>query len=144
MTTADQAVYTFKQGFNCSQAILSTFAERLGMERSEALRLATGFGGGIGGTGNICGAVSGAIMGLGLKFGISEPDKPAKARMYEKTRHYLDQFRARFGSIECRDLLGFDLSTPEGQQQAKTPGAFDCCDRFVYTAAELLESMLDQ
>lgn len=118
------------------------FSERFGLERQHALRLASGFGGGIGCGGDICGAVSGAIMALGLKYGIAEPAKAAKAEMYRLTRVLEDAFRRRAGSIFCRDLLGFDLSTPEGQEKMKAPGSFDCCNDYVRIAAEIAEEML--
>lgn len=142
MSLPEQAVRTFKGGFNCAQAVLSVFSERFGLERQLALRLATGFGGGIGCGGDICGAVSGGILALGLKYGISEPDKAAKAEMYRLTRVLEDRFRARTGSVVCRDLLGFDPGTPEGKEKMKVPGVFDCCNDFVRIAAEITEEML--
>jgi C_GCAxxG_C_C family probable redox protein len=142
MSMSDQAVQTFKEGFNCSQSLLSAFGERFGLERKLALKLGSGFGGGIAAGGDICGALSGAIMALGLKYGSAEVDKTAKAEMYRKTRLLEEEFKLRTGSLYCRDLLGFDLSTPEGQQKAKVPGSFERCDEFVRIAAELLEEML--
>ena len=142
MSLPEQAVKTFSGGLNCTQAVLSVFCERFGLERQQALRLATGFGGGIGMGGDICGAVSGAIMALGLKYGICEPDKEAKARMYRLTGALKEEFSRRAGSILCRDLLGFDLSTAEGREKMKAPGSFDCCNDFVRIAAEITEEML--
>ena len=81
------------QGFNCSQAVFSTLAEPLGFDRSLALKIASPFGGGIGRTGETCGAVSGALMALGLQSGYSEPDPQAKERVYALAREYMHRFR---------------------------------------------------
>ncbi|MCE5185313.1 MAG: C-GCAxxG-C-C family protein [Planctomycetaceae bacterium] len=142
MTLPDQAVQTFNSGYNCSQSILSTYGARFGLDRACALKIAAGFGGGIGAQGDICGALSGAIMVLGLRFAVAQVDKIAKAEMYAKTRLLIEQFKRRAAAVNCRDLLGFDLSTPEGQQKANLPGSFDVCPGLVRIAADLLEEML--
>jgi C_GCAxxG_C_C family probable redox protein len=138
-----EAVKLFNSGYNCAQAVLAAFCEPLGLDRVTAYKLASGFGGGLGAKGEICGALSGAIMALGLKFGCSDPDKTAKAETYRKTRELAEEFKLRTGSLYCRDLLGFDLGTPEGQSLAKKPGSFDKCDDFVKIAAEILQEMFD-
>lgn len=137
------AVELFNSGCNCAQAILATYGGDYGLSREIAFKLASGFGGGIGGTGGVCGALTGACMALGVAFGSGVPgDKSAKAEMYRKIRILNEEFKMRAGSIMCRDLLGFDLSTPAGQLAAKQPRAFDKCDEFVRIAAEILEEML--
>lgn len=143
MSKSLEAVKIFNSGFNCAQAVLAAFCEPLGLDRATACRLASGFGGGIGAQGEICGALSGAIMVMGLKFGSAEADKTAKAETYRKTRQLAEEFKLRTGSLYCRDLLGFDLGTPEGQTQAKVPGSFDKCDDFVKIAADILQEMFD-
>ena len=143
MDRQKEAVELFNSGCNCSQAILATFCEKYLLDRQIAFKLASGFGGGIGSTGGICGALSGACMVLGLAFGPSVPgDKSAKAEMYRKTRILMEEFKSRAGSMMCRDLLGFDLGTPAGLLAAKQPRAFDKCDGFVQIAAEILDEML--
>jgi C_GCAxxG_C_C family probable redox protein len=143
MSKSLEAVKIFNSGFNCAQAVLAAFCEPLGLDRPTALKVASGFGGGLGAQGEICGALTGAIMALGLKFGSGEADAAAKAETYRKTRQLAEEFKLRTGSLYCRDLLGFDLGTPQGQIQAKVPGSFEKCDDFVRIAAEILEEMFD-
>lgn len=143
MNRIDTAVKLFNEGYNCSQAVLAAFCEPFGMDRSTALTLASGFGGGIGATGGVCGALTGAIMVLGLRYGSADSaDKTAKNEMYRKTRELSEEYKLRTGSLYCRDLLGFDLSTEEGQLAAKEPDAFHDCPQFVQVAAEILEEIL--
>jgi C_GCAxxG_C_C family probable redox protein len=81
MTKADEAVALFQQGFTCSQAVLSVFAKDFGLDRDTALRISQGFGAGIARTDGICGALSGAIMVIGLRYGgISADDNAAKEK----------------------------------------------------------------
>lgn len=140
----EKAVDCFKEGFNCSQAVFSTYSGEFGLEKETALRAAAGMGGGMGGLGEVCGAVTGAMMAIGLKHGHTEAkDKETKAKTYGCVRDYAGRFRARNGSILCRDLLGFDISTPEGMDQARQKGLFaERCPCFVRDAAEILEDFL--
>src|SRR5271157_2593387 len=116
----ETAVACFKQGFSCSQAILSTFGEQFGLDQKTALKLAAGFGGGMGRMAGTCGAVTGAFMVLGLKYGaVSPDDRQAKELTYERVRMFAARFKERNGSLECRELLGCDISTPEGLQVFK-------------------------
>jgi len=131
------------QGFNCSQAVFSTLAEPLGFDRSLALKIASPFGGGIGRTGETCGAVSGALMALGLQSGYSEPDPQAKERVYALAREYMHRFQERYGSVACKALIGVDLSTPEGLQKAREQDVFKTkCSQFIAGAVEIAEEML--
>jgi C_GCAxxG_C_C family probable redox protein len=144
MNRIENAVSRFKQGFSCSQAILSTFGEQFGLDRETALKLAAGFGGGMGRMAGTCGAVTGAIMVLGLKYGAVLPDdRQAKELTYEKVREFAVRFKERNGSVECRDLLGYDISTPEGLQTIKDKELISTlCPKFVQDVAEILEEML--
>ena len=145
MNRVAQAEKFFKEGYNCSQSVLGAFCGPLMLEQKKAFTLASGFGGGMGGMGGACGALTGAIMVLGLKYGSYDAsDKTAKYDMYRKTRDLAEEFKLRTGSLYCRDLLGFDLSTEEGQLAAKQPEAFHDCPGFVHVAAEILEEMLEQ
>ena len=131
-----------QKGFNCSQAVFATLAESMGMDRTLALKIASPFGGGIGHTGETCGAVTGALMALGLAEGISEPDRQAKEQVYARTREFLDRFRERYGAVACRVLIGVDISTPEGMQQARERDVFSSrCGGFIRGAIELADEM---
>ncbi len=86
MNYTDLALTRFKEGFNCSQAVFAALAADLGLEPDLALRIASPFGGGIGRTGQICGAATGGLMALGLRHGFSQTDdKAAKERIYART-----------------------------------------------------------
>lgn len=145
LSKAQQAADLHKQGFNCCQAMTVIYGPPFGLAADQAAKVAAGFGGGFGRMGSICGALSGIALVLGLKFGATDPkDKPAKMKTYQKVTDAAEQFKLRCGSIYCRDLLGFDLSTPEGSQRAQQPGAFEKCADFVREAGEILEDMLSQ
>jgi len=138
----ETALSRFAEGFNCAQAVLSVYAEHLGLDRETALKLAAGFGGGMGRMASMCGAVTGAFMVLGLQYGGTTTDREAKEAIYARVREFADRFKARNGSLVCRELLGCDISHPEGLRQAKESSAFtDICPAFIQNACEILEEM---
>ncbi len=130
----------FEQGFNCSQSVLLAFAEELGLEPGMAARLASAFGGGIARSGKICGAVSGGLMVLGLRYGNNvATDRGAKEATYALARRYMEEFAKRHGSVDCPALLGCDIGTPEGMQQARERDLFvKQCPVFVADAVRIL------
>jgi C_GCAxxG_C_C family probable redox protein len=138
-----RAVAWFKKGCNCAQAILSVYGERLGLSHETALKIACGFGGGVC-TAETCGAVTGAFMVIGLKYGQANAvDKESRARTYELVRQFVEKFESRNGSVICKELLGCDISTPEGIKTAQENDLFDTlCPNMVRDAAEILEEML--
>lgn len=134
-----------RQGFNCAQAVLSTLAEAQGLDRATALKIASPFGGGIGRSGETCGAVTGALMALGVQEGFSEPDPQAKDRIYARTREFLSRFRERYGALACKALIGVDLSTPEGLSQARQQDVFATqCNHYITGAIEIAEEMFNE
>ena len=143
MNRVEQAVEFFVDGFNCSQAVIGGYCELFGVDLETGFRVATGFGGGmhIGGT---CGAVTGAFMVLGLKYGnTTAEDKAAKGKTYEKVIEYTRRFKARNGSVLCKELLGCDISSDDGMKKAQEDGLFDSvCPKMVRQATEILEEML--
>ncbi|NLH15573.1 MAG: C_GCAxxG_C_C family protein [Phycisphaerae bacterium] len=142
---AQQAADLHKQGFNCCQSIVLIYGPQFGLTAEQCAKVAAGFGGGIGRMGKICGALSGVILVLGMKFGATDAkDKTTKMKTYQKVALAAERFKLRCGSLECCDLLGFDLSKPEGALRAQEPGAFDKCADFVNDAAEILEELLSQ
>ncbi len=144
MSKKELVLYRFAEGFSCSQAIFSTYGEELGLSRETALKIAAGFGGGMGRMAETCGAVAGAFMTIGLKYGaINVEDRAAKEKTYELVREFADRFKARHGSIICKELLSCDISTPEGMEVAKEQELFTTlCPKFVIDAAEILEDIL--
>ena len=143
---AEQAVAMFAEGYNCAQSVLTCCGAPLGLPRETALRVAGTFGGGMGLMGETCGAVTGAIMVLGLRTAGPTPTDPdAKAALYERVRDLVARFKARNQSILCRDLLGCDVSTPEGWQQAQDRKLHQTiCPKYVRDAAEILDELADQ
>ncbi len=144
MTGAERAVELRQQGCCCSQAVFAAYAKPLGLDRGNALKVATGFCGGIGHSADLCGAVSGAIMVIGLKHGSPIPgEQKQKAKVAVLAREFLKEFKARNGSVLCRDLLEYDISTPEGDKSARELGLFKTvCLQMVKSASEILDSML--
>lgn len=130
----------FGQGFNCAQAVLACSGEWFGLDRELAVRLARGLGGGIGNSGHVCGAVSGAVMVIGLATsGPNQTDPQLKQKTAARVRDFLARFKQRNKSILCRDLTGCDLSTPEGMQEARQKGVFDSvCPNAIRDAVQIL------
>lgn len=113
------ATQYFAEGFNCAQAIVAVYSEKYGLNKDTALKLSGGMGGGFR-SGEICGAVSGAVLVVGLKYGqYIAGDMESKANCAKKTREVIDAFKAQNGCLVCRDLLGCDTSTSEGQDYFK-------------------------
>ena len=133
----------FAQGLNCAQAVLSAFAAQFGISEETALRLASPFGGGIARQGQVCGALTGALMVLGLQRGNSAPQ--GKDETYRISEEFVQAFQERYGAILCRELIGFDVSTPEGLQAAREGKVFDSvCPGLVNGAAEMLAEILKE
>lgn len=117
-TTLDKALSKMRDRYNCAQAVLYAYCEDLHLDSNTALRIGCGLGAGMGRKGEVCGAVTGGILVLGLRHGRGEKeDRSATEATYAKSRQLMDEFKRRHGSVICRDLLnGCDLSTPAGQQ----------------------------
>lgn len=144
MTKPEHAVSCFKEGFSCSQAVLSTYGPELGLDRQTALKAAQPFGGGMARMGETCGAVTGAFMVIGLKHGRTRTDdREAKEKTYELVQEFVRRFKSRNGSIVCRELLGYDMSTPEGKRLVEEKGLIDTlCPKLVQDASEIVEDIL--
>jgi C_GCAxxG_C_C family probable redox protein len=138
---ADAALDRFDQGFNCAQSVLAGFAVQLGLDESQMLKIASPFGGGVSRRGEVCGAVTGALMALGLAQGSDIPS--GKERTYALGQAFLKRFEAMHGAILCRELIHCDISTPEGFQQLREQGAFkELSPLFVRDAAGIVEAFL--
>jgi C_GCAxxG_C_C family probable redox protein len=139
------AVNKFSDEYACSQAILTEYCERFGLDYHIALKLASGFAGGMR-MGKTCGAVTGAYMVLGLNFGDSNCEKmEGRKDVYKAVCDFTKLFIEIHGSVECADLLGHDISTTEGMQVVKDLRIFQTiCPNFVKTAANLLEQLIDK
>lgn len=138
------AIERFEEGFSCSQAVLSAFSDAFGLDTHLALKISQPFGGGIAHRGEMCGAVSGALMVIGLKYGRTQAeDTPARERTYESVTHFIKEFENLHGSIICKDLLGYDLGSEEEYKKAENEGLFETlCPKFVKNAADILRHMI--
>ncbi len=139
-----EAVEMFRDGYNCAQSVLMCCGEDLPFDRDVALALTSAFGGGLGSSGNLCGAVAGGVMAIGLKNPRTDPqDQEAKNANIRLTREFLQKFRERNGSLECRNLLGLDLSLPSSLEKARETGLFQTvCTKAVRDAVEILGEVL--
>ena len=143
MNHTEKARDLFLNGCSCSQAVFGAFAPELGIDSDTALKLASSFGGGMGGTHSVCGAVTGMLMAAGLKYGYCNlTDLDVKKNHYAFTRSLLEAFEAKHGTLICRELLAAleelkkDPSPRTAEYYKQRP-----CALFVETAAQLLEEM---
>ncbi len=133
----------FARGFNCAQSIFSAFAGRYGISSEFAVRLSAPFGAGMGRQGEVCGALTGALMVLGLQYGREQPGD--KEDIYRITHEFILQFQQRHGAIRCRELLGQDISTPEGLQSAREKDLFTgVCPMLIDETAKALMKYLSE
>jgi C_GCAxxG_C_C family probable redox protein len=144
MSGVEKAASCFNDGFMCSQALLSTYGGQFGLDRETALKVSAAFGGGMGRMGEICGAVTGAFMVIGLKYGrTAVQDTQSHENTNRLVKEFVDRFKSLNGSILCRELLGCDLSTPDGLKTFVEKKLRDTlCTKFVRDAAEIVEQLL--
>lgn len=144
MSEQDNAITCFTDGFNCAQAVLSSHSEDFGLSKEMAFKVAGAFGSGMGQIGETCGAVTGALMLIGLKYGkFMKGDAESKDRAYACVKRYTDAFKKEHGSIQCTDLIDFDLSDPEALAAARKAGVFQSvCPKLVASSVRIVESLL--
>jgi len=143
---ADASVEVFNKGFNCAQAVLSSHCEEYGLEDEIAKKIACGFGGGMGHSAETCGAVSGALMLIGLKYGkYRESDNESKEKTYKLANEYITNFKKEYGTINCRELIKYDLGNEEELIKARASGIFgELCPKLIKRSVELVEKILNQ
>ncbi len=141
----ERAVALYRQGYTCAQSILSSFGTRYGLDPALAFKLGEPFGAGTSCTNDMCGSVTGALMVLGLQYGSAQSDDPAaRLNTYQRVHEFIQRFTAIHGSIQCTDLLGYDLSDPAQLQIVFEQGLFSqLCPVFVQDAAQILAEMLE-
>ena len=141
---SELAVQCFMEGFNCSQSVFSTYCEDYGLDKEMALKVSGAFGGGMGYIGETCGAVTGAFMLAGLKYGKCKVgDNEAKEKTYRLVQEFTHRFKTEYGSVKCKDLITYDLSNEEERQKANEAGVFtSICPALVKRAAEIIEELL--
>ena len=139
-----KAVELFKGGCNCAQAVAVAFSDVTGLDEKTSARVASAFGGGIGRMREVCGAVSGMFMVLGLLYGYDDPkDDAGKKALYQEVQALAEQFRQENGSIICREILKNPPSDPIPTPRTESFYQMRPCDRMVYTAARLVEEFIE-
>lgn len=143
MLNESQILEQFGQGFDCSQVVLSACADKIGLDPMSAKKIAACFGGGMW-CGHTCGAVTGALMAIGAKYGHSQPgDQQTKAQVLAKMNAFRTAFATRQGSCICREILGYDLSDPEQMAKIQAEGLLTTrCPKVVRDALEVLDQIL--
>ena len=142
MTKTDYGADIFLKGFNCAQAVFSSFSEDYGLDTVNACKIAGGLGSGARAA-ELCGAVSGAVLVIGLKYGQgTAAEADMKLKCDAETENFMCRFRAANGNIICRNLLECDITTTEGQENAVTKGLFTTkCKDLVVSAIGILVDM---
>ena len=145
-SSAGGASRRFSAGCRCSEAILAEYGERFGLAPDLAMKIGCAFGGGLGSTGDVCGAVTASIVVLGLKHGRTDKDDAGRRIAADgKVKEFLERFKRKHKHHRCNDLVGFDRSTPEGHDKAAAAGAFKrLCPGYVEDAAKILEELLER
>ncbi len=144
---ADKAVQLFKQGYNCSQAVIGAFCEELGLDFETATKIASSFGGGMGRMREVCGTVSGMFMAIGLEYGENtHKSNEEKAKLYARIQELAKRFKEKHGTIICRDILkGIENSTsPIPSERTDEYYKKRPCAHIVADAAEILEEYLKE
>lgn len=143
MERSEKAQDLFLSGYNCAQSVLLSFADDLKFSQEMAQKMSAGFGGGMGKQQETCGAVTGAIMVLGLMKGEEvNNNEDLKAGAYASVKEFIRQFKANYKTTECRDLIGCDLNTPEGAAKFKEENLMEkVCAGCVGKSIQILESM---
>ena len=141
---AETAIAMFADGYSCAQSAFAACAQPFGLPKETAIKIAQAFGGGIGGTGMICGAVTGALMALGFTCSMKDgKDNQAKMHAKHLTQDFLQRFSSQHGSLLCRELTGQDLTTLEGLNKAIASGVFQTiCPGLVRDGVRTLQAVL--
>lgn len=146
MDKPTKAIEYFRNKFNCSQSVLATFGPEYGLSDDESLKIATAFGGGMGRQQHICGAITGALMVLGLKYGkgLNDPEEKKKYT-YQLTKEFFDEFKRLNGSENCRELLdGLDMNNPVDNRKIVERNYFEIrCEKYVSDAVTILSKIME-
>jgi C_GCAxxG_C_C family probable redox protein len=136
----------FEKGLNCAQSILFTYGKDYFKENSSAFKLASAFGAGISYRGGMCGAVSGALMVIGLNYGYTDLTiDVSKETLCNISKEFIETFSKHNGSVLCNTLIGCEINTPEGLQNARQKDLFNkVCPKLIEDASEIIEMIFER
>ena len=138
MNRIDEACNLFENGYVCSQAVFGVFCEEFGLSKNDAFKIGACFGSGMR-QAEVCGACTGALMAIGLKYG---KDKETCNRL---SNRFFEEFAKENGSFICRNLLECDISTPEGVKYALDNNLFkEFCPKMVASAVKITEEIFEE
>lgn len=143
MNKSEQAKSYFLSGHNCAQSVLLSFASELHYSTELAEKIAAGFGGGMGKTQQTCGAVTGAIMVLGILQGERvNNSKQLRSESIRSAKELMQAFTEEFGTTRCSELIGCDVNTPEGSARFREENIMEnVCAGCVARAVQIVESL---
>ena len=140
---SQRSLELFRSGFFCAESVLQALAESLGIQSELIPRIATGFCSGIARTGGMCGAVSGAIMGIDLVYGRDLPTESLEPA-FALAQKMIQLFEAQFGSVNCRQLTGCDLASEAGQRTFMENQLMERCYQYAEAAASMAMTLIDE
>jgi C_GCAxxG_C_C family probable redox protein len=144
MKRSEMAVDYFRNKFNCSQSVFTVFGKDYGLSEDDCLKIGCAFGGGMGRQQHTCGAVTGALMAIGLEYGkaLNDPEEK-KQETYLKTREFFQRFTELNGSVNCRELLdGLNMNDPADHKKIMDQKLFDIrCEKYVSDAVIIVEEL---
>lgn len=139
----EHAKEQFLKSMNCSQAVFETYAPAMGLSTETARKIAAAFAGGMG-MGSVCGAVTGAFLVIGMKYGKTvDSDPQADSETFKRTTEFVKEFKERHKYLNCSALIGVDMGKPKNVEEASRKGLFTTrCPVYVKTAADVLDKVL--
>jgi len=146
MTKEKKAIDYFRNKYNCAQSVITVFGNEFGLSENDCLKVSCAFGGGMGRQQHTCGALTGALMVLGLRYGkaLNDPEEK-KSFTYSKARELFSEFKKLHGSTICRDLLnGLNMNDPDDNRKIKELKLFDIqCEKYVADAVKISEKLME-
>ena len=144
MTKKEEISELYHDKLNCAQSVFSVYVKEMGVDENTARAIATGFGAGIARSQQICGALTGAIMVLGVKFFNPENLYDSKEFIYYKTTELMERFKNIHGSCNCKDLIGVDFNTDEGIEFAEKNDLFNIkCKKYLNDVCTILDELIE-
>ena len=137
----EKAAKRFLEGYNCAQSVLLTIFEHWNGENEFIPKIATAFGGGIGHLGSLCGALTGGVIAIGIRYGTNEPKLEKRLKAYQLAQEFYKRFEKENGSVFCREIIGYDLSVPEESEKALNSKVFD--EKCVFIVKNAVKNLLE-